>query len=207
VYIDGFNLYFGMVEKGFRKYLWLDVKRFARSLLSSGQHLAHTKYFTSRVSGPPDKQARQTAVIEANELSTDVKYLFGNYKQSTEQCNRCAVPFRCPSCGTVYTKVQEKKTDVNIATELLCDAFRNEFDAAYIVSADMDLFPAIKAVKEFLPDKMVNIAFPPGRYTAGLKSAAFTHIFVGETHLAASQLPDPVVKPDGYQIRKPVSWA
>lgn len=32
-YIDGFNLYFGLKQKGWRKYYWLDLAALSRSLL------------------------------------------------------------------------------------------------------------------------------------------------------------------------------
>ena len=32
VYIDGFNLYFGLRSKGWKKYYWLNLKEFSRSL-------------------------------------------------------------------------------------------------------------------------------------------------------------------------------
>lgn len=206
VYIDGFNLYFGMVEKGWRKYLWLDLGGFAQSLLLSGQRLVQVKYFTSRISGPPDKQARQTAIIDANQLNPGVQFFFGNYKQGFERCTLCGDVFECPRCRAKYSRMSEKKTDVNIAAQIISDAFLGNYDVATLVSADMDLLPALTVIKENCPGRFVTVAFPPKRYTAGLKHNAFTHMFVGETHLAMNQLPDPVVKPDGYQLRKPKSW-
>jgi len=65
VYIDGFNLYFGLTEKGWRKYLWLDLKKFANWLLLPDQTLVHTKYFTSRITKPVSKQRRQSIFIDA----------------------------------------------------------------------------------------------------------------------------------------------
>ena len=43
-YIDGFNLYYGISDKGWRRYLWLDLAALTRSLLVPGQQLAATKY-------------------------------------------------------------------------------------------------------------------------------------------------------------------
>jgi len=37
VYIDGFNLYFGLRDQYGRKYLWLDLQALAESLLRAGQ--------------------------------------------------------------------------------------------------------------------------------------------------------------------------
>jgi len=46
-YIDGFNLYFGLRDKGWRRYLWLDVQKLSTNLLKPGQQLVFTKYFTA----------------------------------------------------------------------------------------------------------------------------------------------------------------
>lgn len=58
-YIDGFNFYFGLKSKGWQRYYWLNLQELARSLLLPSQRLASTKYFTARISAPPDKQRRQ----------------------------------------------------------------------------------------------------------------------------------------------------
>ena len=52
VYIDGFNLYHGLVAAGFRKYLWLDLNKLAKEILESDQVLTGVKYFTARTTLP-----------------------------------------------------------------------------------------------------------------------------------------------------------
>ena len=59
VYIDGFNLYFGMREAGFGNCRWLDLKKMVQKLIKPDQSLEDIKYFTSRVSNDPQKQKRQ----------------------------------------------------------------------------------------------------------------------------------------------------
>jgi hypothetical protein len=52
-YVDGFNLYFGLKEAGYERYLWLDVFRLARNILNpSTRTLVRINCFTSRVSDP-----------------------------------------------------------------------------------------------------------------------------------------------------------
>jgi hypothetical protein len=68
VYIDGFNLYFGLRAKGWKKYYWLNLKKLAQSLLSSNQVLIHTKYFTAKIKEPNAKRKNQEAFLSA--LST-----------------------------------------------------------------------------------------------------------------------------------------
>ena len=49
VYIDGFNLYYGLL-RGTRN-MWLDLERFAQSLLTDQHSIIELKYFTARVRG------------------------------------------------------------------------------------------------------------------------------------------------------------
>jgi hypothetical protein len=43
-YIDGFNLYYGLRSKGWRRYLWLDLNQLIASLLRPYQELSGVKY-------------------------------------------------------------------------------------------------------------------------------------------------------------------
>ena len=47
-YIDGLNLYYGLRDKGWRRYYWLDVRRLIENLLKPGQALGEVHYFTTR---------------------------------------------------------------------------------------------------------------------------------------------------------------
>ena len=49
-YIDGFNLYYGMREKGWQRYYWLNIQALVQGLLREDQKLAVVKYFTALVS-------------------------------------------------------------------------------------------------------------------------------------------------------------
>ena len=53
VYVDGFNLYYGLKSKGWRRYYWIDMRRLAENLLLPGQVLAAVRYFTARISPRP----------------------------------------------------------------------------------------------------------------------------------------------------------
>ena len=57
-YVDGFNLYFGIVEAGYNG-KWLNINGLVHDLLKPHQELDVIKYFTSNVSHNPDKQKRQ----------------------------------------------------------------------------------------------------------------------------------------------------
>ena len=98
-------------------------------------------------------------------------------------------------------------TDVNIAVKILSDANAARFDTAVIVSGDGDLTGAIEEVRTEYPDKRVIIAFPPGHRSDNLRNAANGHITIGRDALRDSQLPDVIIKLDGYPLARPVEWS
>jgi uncharacterized LabA/DUF88 family protein len=196
VYIDGFNLYFGMVEAGFDYCKWLNIKLLAENLITDKQEIVTVKYFTSRVSNNPDKQKRQTVYIEALE-SVGVKIFYGHYQRDTIECK---------TCGSMWPKYNEKMTDVNIATHIIVDSYKNIYDAAMLISGDSDLVPPIKAVHENFKNKRVIVAFPPKRHNNSVALVAKGSFTIGRKKLLDSQFPVEVVKHDGFKLIKPLDW-
>src|SRR5436190_19969834 len=64
-YIDGFNLYYGLRERKWKQYYWIDPYRLIHSLLAPEHQLVGVKYFTARVRGPDDKRDRQSRFLDA----------------------------------------------------------------------------------------------------------------------------------------------
>ena len=56
----------------------------------------------------------------------------------------------------------EKRVDVNIAVDLVSAAMKDEFDVAYLISADGDFIPAVEAVRK--TGKKVFAAVPASGY-------------------------------------------
>jgi hypothetical protein len=97
-------------------------------------------------------------------------------------------------------------TDVNIATELLTDAFHDKFDTALLISADSDLKSPVTKALALFPAKRVVVAFPPGRNSVVLAQTASGCLHIGRGKIAASQLPERITKPDGYVLQRPAEW-
>jgi len=167
-YIDGFNLYYGLKSKGWRRYYWLDLHKLALNLLKPHQQLAGVKYFTARISSPPDpeKQRRQRTYLEAIATLPQTTIFYGHYLPKQQ---------RCLTCGATWYSHEAKMTDVNIAVELLCDASDDLFDTALVVSGDSDLTAPVEAIRRRLPDKRVVVGFPPGRSSLQLRSVAHAY--------------------------------
>ena len=196
-YIDGFNLYFGLKSKGWQRYYWLNLRKLVLNLLKPNQKLIYVKYFTARVSKPPDKQKRQATFIEALETLKDFKIFYGKYQLNPRECQKCHFIDFVPN---------EKMTDVYIAVELLADAFQDLYDTALLISADSDLTPPLNALRRFFPQKKVVIAFPPNRISQELKNVANAYFTIGRRNIAKSLFPNEVKKQNGFILKCPDRW-
>jgi len=81
VYIDGFNLYFGICSKGWRRYLWLDIGELARKILLQNQQFIDAKYFTAEVRDDPPKEQRQSTYLQALTVMANVSIYYGRYQK------------------------------------------------------------------------------------------------------------------------------
>ncbi len=181
-YIDGFNLYYGLRSKGWRRYYWLDLRRLVERLLRPGQQLVAVHYFTTRVvpePGNPDKARRQNTYLEALETLPDLTIRFGYFLPKERTCRQC---------GAILRTYEEKMT----------------FDTALVVSGDSDLYGPIEAVRRRYPHKRVVVAFPPDRVSKKLRSGpSFT---IGRDAFRDSQLPDQVTNANGHVPTRPGNW-
>lgn len=208
-YIDGFNLYYGLKEMGWRRYYWLNLAELVGNLLKPGQELIRVKYFTARISAKDKdtcshlknimeaKRKRQAVYLEALSTLDDLVIYEGHYLSNI---------IKCRNCGHFWQSPEEKMTDVNIATEILSDAFDDHFDTAILISGDSDLVPPIQSLRQRYPLKRVVVAFPPHRVTQRLKKAASAYFVIDEIKFRKSLFPNEVAKPDGYILKRPEEW-
>ena len=146
VYIDGFNFYHRI--KKYQEvtgtcYKWLNYKSLTESFLRDGQVLNKIYFFTAVTDyfgkGSSDRHKIYIKALEAFNITIVRGYFQIEYS----------------------SKPKEKQTDINIAVQLLEDAFNENFDIAFLSSADSDLAPAVKAVKRNRPEKIVIVVPPP----------------------------------------------
>lgn len=219
VYIDGFNLYFGLrastvSQKGYKrlpkKTYWLDLQKLSEKIVKNNDLIA-VKYFTARIKGDPAKQDRQNAFLSAIQLHCPKLRIFeGRYllrQMFCRNCRKISSDIICPSCGHVNIFPEEKKSDVNIATQMLKDAYENNFDIAYLISGDSDIVPPIQVIRSMVPSKKVAVAFPPHRGgSKELAEAADFSFHISPSNIKNSLLPDIIPKPDGSELRIPPWW-
>lgn len=64
-YVDGYNLYYGLRAKGWRRFYWLNIQSMVEQLLKPDQKLFGVEYFTTIVKHPSDRNKRQMVFLEA----------------------------------------------------------------------------------------------------------------------------------------------
>jgi uncharacterized LabA/DUF88 family protein len=195
-YIDGYNLYHGLREKGWKWAYWLNIQALAKRLLRANQSLIETKYFTSVITEAESRQRRQRVYLEALQTLSDFQIFYGHFMADMVTCKKC---------GHVYTTYHEKMTDVNIAVEMTTDALQDRCDMALLISADSDLVGLVRNIRNLYKTKVI-VAFPPARYSANLKKNCNGYTNIGRNVLYQSLFPDELVKPDGFILRRPDSW-
>jgi len=204
VYIDGFNLYYGALRD--TPYRWLDLYTLFTTLLPA-YDINRVRYFTAVVKprpGNPHQAQRQLAYLRALEASTPRLTVHrGQFLESQIEARVVTPP---PTRQRVY-KSEEKGSDVNLASFLLLDAFKTEYDVAAVVSNDTDLITPIEMVKhEF--GRRIFVFNPHDRASWPMRNAAsaptdYRRIRAGV--LAASQLPPTLTDAVGT-ITKPPGW-
>ncbi|MGX1024995.1 NYN domain-containing protein [Psychroflexus sp. MBR-150] len=164
-YVDGFNFYYGIrnITKQQPKWLcayWINIVKFFSYFLDDKDNLVKVKYFTASPLSS-SKNSRQSALFKANNILSQEKFeiIRGKYIEKD---------ILCRSCNTHFSKPEEKRTDVNIATHLIGDCALGKVDKIVLVTADSDLIPPIEFIKENYKNIKIKIYFPPNNFSYDL---------------------------------------
>lgn len=204
IYVDGFNLYFRCLQGTPCK--WLDIAKMCQLLLPHNA-INEIKYFTANVKprpGDPDQPLRQQIYFRALETIPNLSIIRGSFLTNKVRMLKVGCPPDKDSSYVQVIKTEEKGSDVNLATHLLYDACRGDFECAAVVSKDSDLLEPIRIVRE-------KLGLTVGLLNPG-KTKSFALIphadFIKEIRrgvLVASQFPDELEDANGT-FRKPATW-
>ena len=210
LYIDGFNLYYGMLKGTPHK--WLDLEKFADTIVADDIEVVAIKYFTARIKTyphDPDKLLRQHYYLEALSAMPRIQIIEGFYTK-----HKIRMPFYkepCISCDktggmAAVVRLEEKRSDVNIATEMILDAMLDSnVDAFTLVSGDSDLAGPVSAIRYKLK-KPVAVYNPHSGTCDELKKFASLYRNIAHDTPSRCQLPDDITLPDGRTIHRPAAW-
>lgn len=203
VYIDGFNLYYGCLKDS--PYKWLDLLELSKLLLPKHKILK-IKYFTAKVSPQPynlDCHKRQYTYIRALQSMECCEIYYGFYLSNIKKA-----PLVQPISGKNVVNIihtEEKGSDVNLATQLLLDGFKDRYDSAVVISNDSDFATTIQAVKDDLK-KNIGVISPYKKPAKALQNKATFYKKIRSGVLQAAQFPTTITLKNGKVIHKPSIW-
>lgn len=202
-YIDGFNLYNGSL-KG-TSYKWLDFSVLFRNLFPNAQ-IRRIRYFTALVKATPNdpqKRQRQQIYIRAIKTIPSLSVHLGRFQTNIKRLP-LAHPPTSGSRMVDVMRTEEKGSDVNLASYLLLDGFRKEYEQAVIVSNDADLVTPIKIARDEFGLK-VGLLNPQEKPSLVLKEAVDFYRKLRQGPLSVSQFSNSLEDADGV-FRKPARW-
>jgi hypothetical protein len=201
VYVDGFSLYYAAL-KG-TAYKWLDLRKLSRFLLPNDR-IHRIRYFTAIPAYRPleaQNGERLQAYVRALETLPRLTVHYGSCRVDS-----VSLPVSRSRTGErvhVITR-GEKGSDVNLASMLLADGFKGDYEVAVVVSADSDLALPIRIVRRQL-QLPVGLLKPGERFANELARAATFAKPIRKGVLAASQFPPQLTDEHGT-ITKPSAW-
>jgi uncharacterized LabA/DUF88 family protein len=214
VYIDGYNLYYGLLRK--TKLKWLDIfSLFNDYVLDARARLLEVRYYTAPVLGrmcdDTSSTQRQRAYLQALRKSypQTVKIIEGKILATTPY-QRLVKPIpEAPHLVKVQVyDFNEKKTDVNLASDMLAAAWTGALDQAVLCSNDSDLEGAFSIIKKHLPDIRLGLVAPimsedHRHISKDLSQNADWSKILSLFHLQNAQLPERI---PNSGLCRPVGW-
>jgi hypothetical protein len=174
----------------------------------------------------PQTRTRQDIYIRALRTIPNLTVHYGHYLQSTTSMRLAAPRPGGPRYADVL-KMEEKGSDVNLATYMLVDAFRGDCDQLVVITNDSDLAEPVRIINKELgipvgifnphtADTAVRRArvtgkpLQPARPSVELKRMARFYREISsegpECHMATSQFANELIDANGQRIRKPATW-
>ncbi len=213
-YIDGYNLYYGLLRKS--QYKWLDVYALFRDqVLNQSSDLVEVRYYTApmlgKMSDDLESPIRQRRYLQALRKMHPIglTLIEGRIVASTP-FQRLIRPIpEAPHLQKVQVlDFNEKKTDVNIASDMINGAWLKKYDQAVLCSNDSDLEGALRSLKEHHPHIRIGLVAPisgddPRKISSDLARFSDWKKILSTTLLSRSQLPDRI--PSSH-LSKPAAW-
>ena len=203
VYIDGFNFYYGAV-KG-TSYKWVDLEAVCRRLLPLDD-IVKIRYFTARLTEQADdrqRPVRQDMYLRALATNPLIEIHYGHFVT-----RRAYLPLAHPTPGmpsvVQVLKPEEKGSDVNLATHLLVDAFKQRCTTAVVISNDSDLAEPVR-VAHAECGIAVLVVNPQTKANRSQKLQGTDFRQLRAEVIAQCQLP-PVLRDGKGVIHKPDGW-
>jgi 6-hydroxy-3-succinoylpyridine 3-monooxygenase len=203
-YIDGYNWYHS-VFKHHPEWKWLNIHGFFHAMRPRENVIA-AKIFSALINDQ-DARERQQRYFKALSANPKNQVILGKFQERHVTCRG--------SCGEVYAIQEEKKTDVNMAVEMMSDAVDGNCEHMCIVTADSDIQPAVEWIAHRFSNIQLTVYVPalPNEQVARrtdyykTKGLRVECAFLPLHKLKDYQLPGCVKLADGTFAIRPTSWA
>lgn len=208
IYIDGYNLYYGALHG--TPYKWLDVVKLCKRICNEQQpssKITAVKFFTAPVKAKVSTHGQQSLVSQAAYLKAlrtlhpdTIEIIQGYFIQERGALPRYKKPIDKNDKVHVW-RLEEKKTDVNIALHMYRDVVQKKSDQIVLVSNDSDLVPSLEFIKQDYPEIVVGSIMPRRQLKGGKNRVSnkeisdlsdWTRHYLLNIELEQSQLPDVV---------------
>lgn len=224
VYIDGFNV-FHAIKKFGKKYYWLDYKKLAEKYLSPGEKIKKVFYFTAYFNADSQGVIKHKNYINALKVR-EIKPILGKYQEVERNfsnknslkglgINRNITNSRIKN-GFVLTKKiflsaikyliyfswEEKRTDVNMAIQILADGMQKKYQKAIIITADSDISPAIYRLKKNGDNNLTFVSIVP----IGHDGKVMKNVCDAQQVMKESDLKDSLLNECVKGFRRPADW-
>lgn len=194
IYIDGFNLYYGLLRK--TSYKWLNIESLFSSIVKIQNPLSEVtriKYFTAPVKTNFSKhkeKAQQSQNHYHRALNAAISHLEiigGYFDVDTSTPVVYAEPPDLDNRVETW-KLEEKQTDVNIALAMYRDASRGEVEQQILVSSDSDLEPALELIKKDFNSIELGLILPRRRNNKRKNHKLSVHVNWTRHHILTVEL-------------------
>ncbi len=208
IYIDGFNFFYGCLKHNSRKqYRWVNPEKLIKMITS--KHFLKTpfliqniNFYTARIVSRyknDNNPYKQQNYFNALKTIKNLKLYFGNF------ISKPVIMPKFPLTKDIekvkVLKTEEKGSDVNLATHLVYDACKNNFDLAIIITNDTDLVEPIRLVRENLKKEVIVIC-PHKNIAFSIKKLNVINLIIKTKLLKASQFD----KKLNEKVECPLDW-
>lgn len=212
VFVDGFNLYRGLL-RGRPQLKWLDLYKLFQEHVLSDAHVSAVKFFTADIGAisvdDPGSPLRQRSYLKAlAEYRKNVDIIRGKFVSHKRNLRLAAPVGGLPVGQSVLVKdYDEKGTDVAIAVGMIDSARDPEVRQIVLCSNDSDLVAALDFVRERFPHVRLGLVAPvldERHIVHQLQCRVHWSKKLAQVHLERSQLPNHIPH---TAFRRPKEWS
>lgn len=206
IYVDGFNLYYSCL-KG-TPYKWLNLDALCKNAFPNNA-INRIRYFTAKIKPLPwdlSGPQRQAAYIRALETLPNLSIHYGTFKKRNKR-RPLAEPTQGLPDVVEIIDTEEKGSDVNLASYLIMDGYKGDYEVAIVITNDSDLVEPIRIVREEIgiPVGLFNPQSNKKDVSGELMIVATFKRFIRPGVLQASQFPATLTD-SGGAFHKPSGW-